>query len=147
MFDYLILVPIAYLLGSVPFGLIAGKLAGNVDILVATPGRLLDFQQKRDIDLSQVEVLVLDEATSALDSRTEQAILATLKRVSEDRTTLAIAHRLSTIADADRILVLEQGRLAESGTHSDLLAKKGIYAEMWARQQVEKDFKEAQVSP
>ena len=82
-----------------------------------------------------------------MDSRTEQAILATLKRVSEDRTTLAIAHRLSTIADADRILVLEQGRLAESGTHSDLLAKKGIYAEMWARQQVEKDFKEAQVSP
>ncbi len=92
-------------------------------------------------------ILLLDEATSALDSRTEQAILATLKRVSEDRTTLAIAHRLSTIADADRILVLEQGRLAESGTHSDLLAKKGIYAEMWARQQVEKDFKEAQVSP
>ncbi|QYJ06819.1 ABCB family ABC transporter ATP-binding protein/permease [Qipengyuania flava] len=82
-------------------------------------------------------ILLLDEATSALDSRTEQEILATLRRVSEHRTTLAIAHRLSTIADADRILVLERGRLAESGSHAKLLAKRGLYAEMWARQQAE----------
>ncbi|HBK14809.1 MAG TPA: metal ABC transporter permease, partial [Erythrobacter sp.] len=83
-------------------------------------------------------ILLLDEATSALDSRTEQEILATLHRVSEDRTTLAIAHRLSTIADADRILVLDQGRLAESGTHAELLQARGLYAEMWARQQAER---------
>ncbi|QZD96161.1 ABCB family ABC transporter ATP-binding protein/permease [Qipengyuania gelatinilytica] len=82
-------------------------------------------------------ILVLDEATSALDSRTEQDILRTLKKVSEDRTTLAIAHRLSTIADADRILVLDHGRLAESGTHAELLRKGELYAEMWARQQSE----------
>ncbi|MBX7532424.1 ABC transporter ATP-binding protein/permease [Qipengyuania sp. 1XM1-15A] len=82
-------------------------------------------------------ILVLDEATSALDSRTEQDILNTLKQVSEDRTTLAIAHRLSTIADADRILVLDHGRLAESGTHAELLRKGELYAEMWARQQSE----------
>ena len=82
-------------------------------------------------------ILVLDEATSALDSRTEQDILRTLKQVSEDRTTLAIAHRLSTIADADRILVLDHGRLAESGTHAELLRKGELYAEMWARQQSE----------
>ncbi len=82
-------------------------------------------------------ILVLDEATSALDSRTEQDILRTLHRVSEHRTTLAIAHRLSTIADADRNLVLDHGRLAETGTHRDLLRKGELYAEMWARQQAE----------
>ena len=87
--------------------------------------------------LKDPPIVVLDEATSALDSRTEQGILATLRRVSRDRTTLSIAHRLSTIADADRILVLDQGRLAESGTHPDLLRADGLYAEMWARQQAE----------
>jgi ABC-type multidrug transport system fused ATPase/permease subunit len=79
-------------------------------------------------------ILLLDEATSALDTRTEQEILGTLKRLARGRTTIAIAHRLSTIADADRILVLEGGKLVEQGTHSALLAKNGLYAEMWARQ-------------
>ena len=82
-------------------------------------------------------ILLLDEATSALDTRTEQDILTTLRRISRNRTTLAIAHRLSTIADADRILVLDQGRLAEAGTHAELLRRDGLYAEMWARQQAE----------
>ena len=89
--------------------------------------------------LKDPPILLLDEATSALDSRTEQGILATLDRVSEHRTTLAIAHRLSTIADADAILVLEHGRLAERGTHSELLRADGLYAEMWARQAVERE--------
>ncbi|MFN3991046.1 MAG: ABCB family ABC transporter ATP-binding protein/permease [Erythrobacter sp.] len=84
-------------------------------------------------------ILLLDEATSALDTRTEQEILGTLKRVARGRTTIAIAHRLSTIADADRILVLDHGRLAESGDHAGLLAKGGLYAEMWARQLAESD--------
>ena len=79
-------------------------------------------------------ILLLDEATSALDSRTEQDILATLHRVSTGRTSLSIAHRLSTIADADRIFVLNEGRLAEAGTHGDLLRLDGLYAEMWNRQ-------------
>ncbi len=79
-------------------------------------------------------ILLLDEATSALDTRTEQEILATLHAVSANRTSLSIAHRLSTIADADRILVLDQGRLAESGTHNELLRLDGLYAEMWTRQ-------------
>jgi ABC-type transport system involved in Fe-S cluster assembly fused permease/ATPase subunit len=82
-------------------------------------------------------ILLLDEATSALDSRTEQEILATLHRVSTGRTSLSIAHRLSTIADADTILVLDQGRLAESGAHADLLRRDGLYADMWSRQAAE----------
>ncbi|SFG35170.1 ATP-binding cassette, subfamily B [Novosphingobium sp. CF614] len=82
-------------------------------------------------------ILLLDEATSALDTRTEQDILATLHRVSENRTSISIAHRLSTIADADRILVLHDGRLAESGSHAELLRLDGLYAEMWARQAAE----------
>ena len=79
-------------------------------------------------------ILLLDEATSALDTRTEQEILSTLHSVAEGRTSLSIAHRLSTIADADMILVLSEGQLAEQGTHQDLLRKAGLYAEMWARQ-------------
>jgi ATP-binding cassette subfamily B protein len=82
-------------------------------------------------------ILLLDEATSALDTRTEQEILATLHRVSEDRTSLSIAHRLSTIADSDTILVLNDGQLAESGSHLELLRHDGLYAEMWARQAAE----------
>jgi ATP-binding cassette subfamily B protein len=84
-------------------------------------------------------ILVLDEATSALDSRTEQDILATLHRVSEHRTSISIAHRLSTIADADEILVLDHGRLAEQGSHAALLKRGGLYAEMWNRQQAESE--------
>ena len=84
-------------------------------------------------------ILLLDEATSALDTRTEQDILATLHAVAADRTTISIAHRLSTIADADTIFVLDQGKLAESGTHAQLLRRDGLYAEMWARQAAEKD--------
>ncbi|MDP3907518.1 ABC transporter ATP-binding protein/permease [Novosphingobium sp.] len=84
-------------------------------------------------------ILLLDEATSALDTRTEQEILATLNRVSSGRTSLSIAHRLSTIADADAIFVLNDGALAESGTHADLLRRDGLYAEMWNRQAAEVD--------
>ncbi|MBK8163784.1 MAG: ABC transporter ATP-binding protein/permease [Gammaproteobacteria bacterium] len=85
--------------------------------------------------LKQPRILVFDEATSALDSESEQAILRALREVAADHTTLVIAHRLSTIVDADRILVMEQGRLVEQGTHRELLAGAGVYARMWALQQ------------
>ncbi|HLZ02037.1 MAG TPA: ABC transporter ATP-binding protein/permease [Bradyrhizobium sp.] len=79
-------------------------------------------------------ILVLDEATSALDSHTEHEIQEALERVSRNRTSLVIAHRLSTIVAADEIIVLDQGRIAERGTHGELLAKDGLYASMWNRQ-------------
>jgi ATP-binding cassette subfamily B protein len=79
-------------------------------------------------------ILLLDEATSALDSHTEQEIQIALERVSRNRTSLVIAHRLSTIVGADEIIVLDQGRIAERGTHSQLLAADGLYASMWNRQ-------------
>jgi ATP-binding cassette subfamily B protein len=79
-------------------------------------------------------ILVLDEATSALDSHTEHEIQEALERVSRNRTSLVIAHRLSTIVGADEIIVLDQGRIAERGTHAQLLAGGGLYASMWNRQ-------------
>ncbi|MFM8465230.1 MAG: metal ABC transporter permease, partial [Burkholderiaceae bacterium] len=83
--------------------------------------------------------LVFAEATSALDSQAEQAIQQQLKEIARNRTTLVIAHRLSTIADAQQILVMSQGRIVERGTHTELLAKRGLYADMWERQQVRGD--------
>lgn len=84
-------------------------------------------------------ILIFDEATSALDSKAEQMIQAQLKEIAQDRTTLVIAHRLSTIADAAQILVLDHGRIIERGTHGQLLATDGVYAQMWARQQARQD--------
>jgi ATP-binding cassette subfamily B protein len=85
--------------------------------------------------LKDPKILVFDEATSALDSQAEQAIQAQLKDIARNRTTLVIAHRLSTIADAQQILVMSQGRIVERGTHTELLAARGLYTDMWERQQ------------
>ncbi len=87
--------------------------------------------------LKRPRILVFDEATSSLDSHTEQAIQQTLAEVAENHTTLVIAHRLSTVVDADQILVMEQGRVREQGTHRELLEAGGHYASMWELQQRE----------
>jgi ATP-binding cassette subfamily B protein len=87
-------------------------------------------------------ILLLDEATSALDSHTEQEIQDALEKVSQGRTSLVIAHRLSTIVGADEIIVLDQGRIAERGTHGQLLAAGGLYASMWNRQREAQEARE-----
>lgn len=89
--------------------------------------------------LKSPQILVFDEATSSLDSQSEGAILAALGELAHNHTTLVIAHRLSTIVDADRILVMEQGRIIEQGTHQDLLKMGGAYHQLWQLQQKEKN--------
>lgn len=84
--------------------------------------------------LKNAPILVLDEATSALDSEVEASIQHALEKVMEGKTVLAIAHRLSTISSMDRIIVMDQGRIAEMGSHDDLLAQGGLYARYWDRQ-------------
>jgi len=124
----------------------------GLDTEVGERGLKLSGGEKQRVAIARTlvknpPILLLDEATSALDSRTEQDILATLRRIAQDRTTIAIAHRLSTIADADNILVLDQGQLAEQGSHSQLLAADGLYADMWARQQAESHANQDTVRP
>ena len=94
--------------------------------------------------LKDPRILILDEATSALDTRTEQDIEAALGAVANRRTTLVIAHRLSTVVDADEIIVLNEGEVAERGSHTALLAKGGLYARMWALQAAEHDLETAE---
>ncbi len=123
------------------------KLPNGFDTEVGERGLKLSGGEKQRVAIARTlvknpPILLLDEATSALDSRTEQDILATLRRVSAHRTTLSIAHRLSTIADSDMIYVMHDGRLAEHGTHTELLQFDGLYAEMWARQAHERDLLE-----
>ena len=120
------------------------RLPQGFDTEVGERGLKLSGGEKQRVAIARTlvknpPILLLDEATSALDSRTEQEILATLHNVATGRTSLSIAHRLSTIADADNILVLDQGRLAEQGSHLGLLRRDGLYAEMWARQAAEKE--------
>ena len=89
--------------------------------------------------LKNPKIFIFDEATSALDTKTEKLIEKSLKKLSNKNTTLVIAHRLSTVIDADKIIVLEKGKIAEQGTHKELLQKNGLYAEMWMRQQEQSD--------
>jgi len=84
--------------------------------------------------LKNPRILILDEATSALDTRTEQEIQQALRLVAANRTTLVIAHRLSTVVEADEILVLQEGMATERGTHGSLIARGGLYAQLWQRQ-------------
>jgi ATP-binding cassette subfamily B protein len=89
--------------------------------------------------LKDPEILVLDEATSDVDTETEMLIQRSLDRLTADRTTFAIAHRLSTIKDADTIVVLEAGEIAERGTHAELLENGALYAHLWGVQAGEID--------
>lgn len=119
-------------------------LPAGYESMVGERGLKLSGGEKQRVAIARTllkdpPILIFDEATSALDSRTEAAIQQTLRSVARRRTSIVIAHRLSTIVDADQILVLDQGRIVERGTHMDLLLKGGLYAEMWTRQQTESE--------
>jgi ABC-type transport system involved in Fe-S cluster assembly fused permease/ATPase subunit len=116
------------------------QLPAKYETLVGERGLKLSGGEKQRVAIARAllknpRILIFDEATSALDSRAEKAIQAELARIAQGRTTLVIAHRLSTVMDADQILVLNRGRVAERGTHQQLVEAKGEYARMWALQQ------------
>jgi ATP-binding cassette, subfamily B, heavy metal transporter len=115
------------------------SLPQGYDTMVGERGLKLSGGEKQRVSIARTilkspPILILDEATSALDTRTEQDIQKALRQVAQNRTTIVIAHRLSTVIDADEIIVLESGRIAERGRHEDLLRKQGIYYAMWTRQ-------------
>ncbi|PHQ24973.1 metal ABC transporter permease [Marinobacter guineae] len=115
------------------------SLPDGYETRVGERGLKLSGGEKQRVAIARVilknpPLLILDEATSSLDSLSEQAILGALKEVSQQRTTLVIAHRLSTIRDANTILVMDGGRIVESGSHSELLARGGHYAHLWEQQ-------------
>ncbi len=119
-------------------------LPDGYDTAVGERGLKLSGGEKQRVGIARTllknpPILLLDEATSALDTETEQGIKEALARAGEGRTVITIAHRLSTIAEADRIVVLEQGEVIEEGTHMALLEKKGRYAQLWTRQQADED--------
>ena len=110
------------------------------DSVVGERGLKLSGGEKQRVAIARTllknpAILILDEATSALDTKTEKAIQSELLEIARSRTSLIIAHRLSTVVDADEILVMEAGRIVERGRHPELLARNGVYAQMWALQQ------------
>ena len=116
------------------------SLPEGYDTVVGERGLKLSGGERQRVSIARTilknpEILLFDEATSALDSRTEKEIQRSLAEVSKGRTTLVIAHRLSTIIDSDEIIVLDQGRIVEKGTHQELLQAQKVYAQMWERQQ------------
>ncbi|HEX5551148.1 MAG TPA: ATP-binding cassette domain-containing protein, partial [Nitrospira sp.] len=115
------------------------SLPQGYETMVGERGLKLSGGEKQRVSIARTilkgpPILILDEATSALDTRTEQEIQKALRQVAQNRTTIVIAHRLSTVIDADEIIVLEAGRIAERGRHEELLKKQGIYFAMWTRQ-------------
>ena len=124
------------------------SLPEKYDTRVGERGLKLSGGEKQRVAIARAllknpPILIFDEATSALDSKSEKAIQDELERISVGRTTLVIAHRLSTVMNADEILVLDQGRIVERGTHRALLERSGAYAQMWALQQQEETEQEA----
>jgi ATP-binding cassette subfamily B protein len=128
------------------------RLPDGYDTRVGERGLKLSGGEKQRVAIARTilkdpRILILDEATSALDTRTEQDIQSALRAVARDRTTLVIAHRLSTVVDADEIIVLQDGQVAERGDHAGLLARGGVYARMWSLQAEQTLEVEAELAP
>ncbi|WP_135450423.1 ABCB family ABC transporter ATP-binding protein/permease [Tabrizicola caldifontis] len=120
------------------------RLPQGYDTVVGERGLKLSGGEKQRVGIARTllknpPILVLDEATSALDTQTERSIQESLREMGQGRSVIMIAHRLSTIADADQIIVMEDGRIVEQGRHEELLARRGRYALMWERQSAEED--------
>jgi ABC-type transport system involved in Fe-S cluster assembly fused permease/ATPase subunit len=118
------------------------SLPQGYDTMVGERGLKLSGGEKQRVAIARAilknpAILIFDEATSALDSKSEKAIQAELRAIAQNRTTLVIAHRLSTVVDADQILVMDQGKIVERGTHRELLAQNRLYAQMWNLQKQE----------
>jgi ABC-type multidrug transport system fused ATPase/permease subunit len=120
------------------------KLPKGLDSPAGPRGSNLSGGQRQRVAIARAllrntPILLLDEATSALDAQSEAVVQKALERLSQGRTTLVIAHRLSTIRDADKIVVMDQGRVVDQGTHTELLARGGVYADLYTLQFKEDD--------
>jgi ABC-type transport system involved in Fe-S cluster assembly fused permease/ATPase subunit len=120
------------------------RLPQGYDTVVGERGLKLSGGEKQRVGIARTllknpPILILDEATSALDTQTERSIQESLRDMGQGRSVITIAHRLSTIADADQIIVLEEGRIVEQGRHEELLTRRGRYAQMWERQSAEEE--------
>ena len=128
------------------------NLDNGYDYVVGDRGIRLSGGQRQRLALARAlatrpNFLLLDEATSSLDMVTEKEILSAMREASQGRTTIIIAHRLSTITDSDKILVLDEGRVVETGTHRELLARHGLYSKLWEAQKREQDESASKLEP
>ena len=124
------------------------KLPEGLDTVVGERGLKLSGGERQRVAIARAvlknaPILVFDEATSSLDSQSEQAVMQAFRKLAGDHTALVIAHRLSTVVDADRIIVLDHGRVVEQGEHRSLLAQNGHYALLWRTQTEQQSAEEA----